>query len=1022
MTTNFDIYNASAGSGKTFTLTSRVLTSIVKSKEDDSFKNILALTFTNKAADEMKNRILAGLKEFTDLKNTKNPSDLFRKVQEETGFSSKKICNISKNRLSVLLHNFSFFQVSTLDSFNHNVIRAFSKELNLVSNFSTIIDSEEFVNESVDRLLAQTGKDKKTSNALIDFANKKINEGKSWDIGFDLRELAKTLTNESHYNKIKVLENKTLEDFLTEKKEINKRISVIDKAKAELVNQMEDFVNLNKGELVFSRNSFPNFLIKLKNNKETLIDINSIGSLFEKRTVITKKSFLDNPDKGEGLTKNIEELFTKTKEFLLEKMILKSFSLTIIPAAVLSLIKKNSKEIQKERGELLLSEFNQRISEEIKGQPAPYIYEKIGTKFKDYMIDEFQDTSLLQWNNLIPLISHALESEDGTGKKGSLLLVGDPKQSVYRWRAANPDIFISLILKDNPFSVEKSNKTLPKNYRSNKEIIKFNNKFFQHLSQTMESPVNKQIYQLGTKQECSKIKEGYISLEFLKNKEEEYLEKTFQKIESCKNRGYSYLDFGILVRTKKQAAAIAGYLVSKNIPVISSETLLLNSSNKVKFLIELIRFRTDPLNQLARKTIINFLIEKERPKDPCLYFEELINESSDEIFKKLGIMSFQDFIKTPFIKSIELAILKLHLDVKNDGFVHFLKEELFEFVLKNGIDEKEFLDYWKNNKEKRSVIMGGNQEAVTILTIHKAKGLEFPIVIYPFADSATFRSFSKKAWLPVSEKKNSIELLVPFNKAIQSYGEKGKNIYNKLRHQQELDNTNILYVALTRAIEELHIISKHPKNKSINSHSEMFRSFLESEEIWEENRLLYSWGKEKENENKTKPEPSSRGLSNLYNRQVYTKKAKIEFQNQQVLFGKTLHELISKIQYSHQLDKEISEFRESKNIKGINKEEIIQLVKQTVSHPNLIGLFDTKNKVICEKEIFVNQRRTIRPDRIIITRPNNCIIVDYKSGEKRAKDLKQVREYTRVLEQMGYKIQQALIVYFIPETEVVEVK
>ena len=136
-------------------------------------------------------------------------------------------------------------------------------------------------------------------------------------------------------------------------------------------------------------------------------------------------------------------------------MVLKSFSLAIIPAAVLSLIKKNSKEIQKEKGELLLSEFNQRISEEIKDHTAPYIYEKIGTKFKDYMIDEFQDTSLLQWSNLIPLISHALESEDISGKKGSLLLVGDPKQSVYRWRAANPDIFISLILKANPFSVLK---------------------------------------------------------------------------------------------------------------------------------------------------------------------------------------------------------------------------------------------------------------------------------------------------------------------------------------------------------------------------------------------------------------------------------------------------------------------------------------------------------------------------------------------------------------------------------------
>ena len=218
MATNFDIYNASAGSGKTFTLTSRVLTSIIKSKEEDSFKSILALTFTNKAAEEMKHRILTGLKEFSDFKNTTNPSALFKKVLEETELSPKKICEISKKRLSILLHNFSFFQILTLDSFNHNIIRAFSKELNLASNFSVIIDSEEFINEAVERLLAQTGKDKKTSNALIDFANKKINEGKSWDISFDLRELAKTLTNESHYNKVKILGEKSLEDFLIQKK------------------------------------------------------------------------------------------------------------------------------------------------------------------------------------------------------------------------------------------------------------------------------------------------------------------------------------------------------------------------------------------------------------------------------------------------------------------------------------------------------------------------------------------------------------------------------------------------------------------------------------------------------------------------------------------------------------------------------------------------------------------------------------------------------------------------------------
>ena len=398
----------------------------------------------------------------------------------------------------------------------------------------------------------------------------------------------------------------------------------------------------------------------------------------------------------------------------------------------------------------------------------------------------------------------------------------------------------------------------------------------------------------------------------------------------------------------------------------------------------------------------------------------MIKGSTDEIFEKLGIMPFQDFIKTPFIKAIEIVVLRLNLDKNNDGFIHFLKEELFEFVLKNGIDEREFLDYWEKNKEKRSVVMGGGQEAVTILTVHKAKGLEFPIIIYPFADSATFRSFSKKTWLPVNDKKNSIELLIPFTKAIQSYGENGKKIFNELRDQQELDNTNILYVALTRAVEELYIISKYPKNKSMNSHNEMFRSFLESEGLWEEDKLVYSWGKAHKKQDKITPLIEEGSIK--YERQVYNVREKIEFEDEDILFGKIFHEIMSKIQYSYQLKKEIVDFRESKKIKGINKEEVINLVEQALVHPELKNLFDTKNNVICEKEIFVSQNTTIRPDRIIIKNSKNCIIVDYKTGEKRTKDIKQVLGYSAVLTKMGYVVEKTLIVYFKPKIEVIEAK
>ena len=1020
MTTNFHIYNASAGSGKTFTLTSRVLVKIIKSKEEDAFKGILALTFTNKAADEMKTRILTGLQEFTDLKNINQPSELFKQVKKEVGLGSKEICNISKRRLSLLLHNFSFFQVSTLDSFNHNIIRAFSKELNLVSDFKVIIDSEDFINEAVERLLAQTGEEKKTSNALIDFANKKIKEGKTWDISFDLRELAKTLTNENHYIHIKKLESRTSEDFINEKNEINKRLAALNLEKIALTKQMEMIINSEEKEIIFSRNSFPKFLIKLKNKKWTLANITTISNYFENRTLITKKCLTENPENAEKVFKSLYEGFKKIKDVLFDVTMAKAFSLAITPASVLSLIKKTSKEMQDERGELLLSEFNQRICEEIKDHPAPYIYEKIGTKFKDYMIDEFQDTSFLQWSNLIPLISHSLESEEMAGKQGSLLLVGDPKQSVYRWRAADPNIFISLLLKANPFNVAKSNKTLPKNFRSNKEIVKFNNGFFQHLSEIMESPINKQIYQLGVEQKIDKKEDGHVSIEFVKkNLEKEFLEKTLLKITSCKTRGFAYLDLGVLVRTRVQASILAAYLISKNIPIISSETLLLQSSSKVKLLIELIRLRITPTNKLSRKTVINFLIEKSNPEDPYLFFESLIKEPIFKFFERLGVMSFQDFINTPLLKSIDLLILKLSLDYNNnDGFVQFFKEELLVFVLKNGTDERGFLEYWEKNKEKLSVAMSEGQDAVTILTVHKAKGLEFPVVIYPFADSPTFKSFSKKVWLPVHEKKNSLELLVPFSSAIENFGESAEKIFRETRTQQELDNTNILYVALTRAIEELHVVSSYPKNKSISSHNEMFRSYLESQNTWNDKQTYYSWGKEKQKE--ANPLPQSNTLSKSYKRSRYKFDGKAPYQDQKILFGKIFHKLMAKIKYSYQFDKEIMAFRKARPIKGINKEEIIDLAQKTITHPSLSRLFTTKNKVICEKEIFVNQSQIIRPDRIIMTELKSCIVLDYKTGEKNVKDIKQTVAYTHVLRKMGFTIEKALIVYFSPQIDVVE--
>ena len=229
MNSIFEIYNASAGSGKTFTLTSRYLAKFLGSSENESFKRILALTYTNKASEEMKNRILSSLKEFSNRKSGEDPSFMLNEVQKQLGISYDDIAVRSKKRLTLLLHNYSFFNVSTLDSFSHNIIRSFSKDLKIASDFRVILDSEELINESIETLLNQVGKEKDVTKALLDFANSKVSEGKSWDITFDLKELSILLENENHYNKIKVLNKKTLKDFMFLKEKMIKEQNELEK-------------------------------------------------------------------------------------------------------------------------------------------------------------------------------------------------------------------------------------------------------------------------------------------------------------------------------------------------------------------------------------------------------------------------------------------------------------------------------------------------------------------------------------------------------------------------------------------------------------------------------------------------------------------------------------------------------------------------------------------------------------------------------------------------------------------------
>ena len=1027
MISKFDIINASAGSGKTFALTKRILVKILKSKDENYFKRILALTFTNRAAAEMKSRVLKNLKDFSESKITDDKTEMFEQVKKELGFSSEKTSILAKERLNLLLHNYSFFQIETLDGFNHHIIRSFYKELNLEPDFRVVIEAEDILEESVSRIFENIENDEKISNLIKAFSIKKISEGKSWDVEFDLKEFAKSVLKENEIGDVEQIEKGSIKDFKLLKESIEAKTNLLNAELEEIIINIEKNISNQEMEIVFSRNSFPKFITSVKNNSFTWSSMKSILTLFEKNTLINKSCLKKNPDQLNVFVANLFELFLELKERLIKTKVLDSFLYSLTPSILLKIIKSNSEDIQKENNELFISKFNKLINKEVANQPTPYIYEKLGLKFNDYLIDEFQDTSDLQWKNLMPLISHSIESFQENEPQGSLFLVGDPKQSVYRWRGADPKIFVSLLLNEkSPFSVQKNIANLPVNFRSRSEIINFNNSLFKYASRLLTSSSHKKIFLQGSVQKQNNLLEGHVSITFI-NKDfkkgqqlEGVLKETLFQIENCLFRGFEKSEIAVLVRDNKQSSLISEWLIENNVSVLSQDSLSINNSKKIELLINLIKLKVNNSNQEARAVIIDNFAALVKPKDMFVFYKENLKNEFENFLENLKIFRLYKAFEMSFLESVDFFIKELRIDLSNtDPYVLFFREIIFEQVSQKKNNEKEFLSFWQKSNLKIKIPSGSSKNAIQVLTIHKAKGLEFPVVIYPFVDSVTHKNSGKRNWLPVFEENFSKNILIPFNENFREYSDSFKKKFDSIHSNEELDNLNLLYVALTRAEDELHLISEYPRSKSINSHNQIIRAFLENSAEWREDCNKFTWGKPLIKEIVKKNDPVSDAKA--YETKYFHPSPGSNFLNDKIIFGNLFHEFMSNIQFENDYINEKNQLKLSKSVNKSIKNEVIKLSKTVIEHPDLKEYFSTNNSVYCEQEIFTESNKIIKPDRLVFLSSNRVVIMDYKTGEKNKKDEKQILKYQKTLINMGYELEASILVYVEKSIEIVRI-
>ncbi|WP_338646964.1 UvrD-helicase domain-containing protein [Flavobacterium sp. KS-LB2] len=1049
---SFSIYDASAGSGKTYALVKEYLKIILVSKKNDAYRNILAITFTNKAVHEMKSRIVGSLSEFAKEEPSAKAQDLMQDLAIDTQLSIIQIKTKSQQIIKHIIHNYAAFDISTIDKFTHKVIRAFAHDLGLPMTFEVTLDTENLLVEAVDAIIAQAGEDETLTKLLIDFTMEKTDDDKSWDISREIFETGRLVLNENNRNEITHFQDKSIAEFVEIKTKLSEACKDLEKQTIVFAEEVLSLIDKNGIDTKsFSRGTFPNHINSIQQGK-----FNPKNKMFHEFDDIAINKTAKDRAIIENLIPEFLQILTKVYTAFEKINFYKAFLKNITPLSLLNTVSNELAKIQEEQNVLSISEFNAIIHREIQNQPAPFIYERLGERYRHFFIDEFQDTSEMQWQNLIPLIDNATSSEID-GEKGTLMIVGDPKQSIYRWRGGKAEQFIDLSKDQNPFNnPEKLLEHLDKNYRSYSQIIEFNNDFFKLLSNEFQHLDYKDLYENHSHQKTNDKTGGYVNISFIPKVEkmdsspeftgdEEALDKTelyvlatLNTIQKTLKQGFQYKDIVILTRKRSQGIAIANYLTEQKIPLLSSETLMIQNATEVRLIIHLLKYLKNSSDLESKANFLQYLAQNGQDKLPVHDFiakgMSLFQETDFEnwLMSFDVSLSFQNIRKKSLYEAVEVIISKFLNPKISNAYVQYFLDIVLERDIRNQAGISDFLNFWDKNAEKFSIPSPEGTNAVRIMTIHKSKGLEFPVVIFPFAEEDYNRKPKDKLWLNAEEQDFGLpKVLIDNSSAVEGFGEEAAEVYNQKKQEELLDNINVLYVALTRAEEQLYVISNmNLSSKGVvpeNNMCTFFINYVASKGIWNEDKLEYEFGNAtklslaKLHVDTSKTIPLVAEILNPKNIKIAKREALMWGTHQQeaIEYGNVIHEILSFVKTKSDVDLAITKSIESGLITFGQRETVFNTIQQIVNHSELEICFAEENKVLNEQTIIQKEGKTIKPDRMVISKNNEVLLLDYKTGTHNVKYQQQLENYQLAIELMGYKVIKKALIYIGKGIEVV---
>lgn len=1040
---NFVVYKSSAGSGKTFTLVKEYLRlSLLDPKKlNSNFKRILAVTFTNKAAAEMKQRILDALDQIA---NHSEFPFVGKLLCDEIKIDSNELKQRARIVLSQILHHYSDFSIGTIDSFTHKIVKTFAHDLKLPVNFNLEMDVEGFYDKVISTLLNQIGEDEYVSKLLKEFVLHKAEENASWDPEKTIKEFAKLLQKENsdtYLNQLKHLDAKELEEI---RKELFSYLSYYNSYLKTEGQKAIDLISKNKltdNDFTYKKSGPQNFFNKCLKQSVDLDDTckTRIIEAIEKNQWADKKGI--NASIVDGISPHLTVLATNLIDFITTNYsyfsLCKLLSTQIYPLLLLKKIEEISNDKKQEERLVFISEFNKNIFELINNEPTPFIYERLGEKYQHYLLDEFQDTSTLQWHNILPLVDNSLSNGWFN------LIVGDGKQSIYRWRNANVKQFINLPVIENPadnFLVEERSGNLNRNFKENllntnfrslKTIIDFNNSLFDKLNIELLNDEHKKIY-LNQQQNVKHSKEGLITINTGKVDKAELDNLNFtvikETIENAIASKFDYKDICIIVRKNTHGNIIANFLIENKIPIVSSDSLLLKNNLEINTIISYLNYLSNNQDMVSASAVINYLLQTKKitNKEFTIGILKLTkNNSLFDVLKSYGIdLPNENLSLNNLFDHCLIIINALSLNDNGYAYTRFFLDEVNEYLITKNSNISSFCDWWKTRSKKASLIIPANTNAVKIMTIHASKGLEFPVVIIPFCNWNYYKANDN--WVNITNDKVKLPVAaINFSSSVKNAGFEKE--YNAEEQEQILENLNLLYVAFTRAVERLHIISAFSNNsKTLVSH--WLNKYLEQNCTEKEtNKFIIG-----EYNNKQLPHIEGNVQHfNLDPLKFETSSNVVQIKAAHLLnsedsaeakeLGIIIHWILSKIIDFDQVDAAVNMALIDGVINRSQIDPIKNKLNALVNNEELKKYFTPNKNYKIETEIATFNGQVFRPDRIIIEE-NITTIIDYKTGKQNNKKyFKQLIKYQEALTNMGYQSIKSFLVY-VDDLAIVELK